>query len=114
MLYSNPLLNIINRGDFLNCCITDMREKEVINLCDGHRLGSVSDVEIDTCTGCVISIIIWGKSKCGGLLGKTEDIKIPWSCIKIIGDETILVNYDCPVPCACNGGSILDNLFHHS
>ena len=31
--------------------ICDLREKEVINICDGERLGFVEDVEFDLCTG---------------------------------------------------------------
>ena len=32
----------------MKCSIADMRNKEVINLQDGTRLGFVGDVEIDT------------------------------------------------------------------
>lgn len=28
-----------------------MRDKEVINICDGKRLGYINDVEIDSCDG---------------------------------------------------------------
>ncbi len=96
----------------MNCCITDLHEKEIINLSDGCRLGNVCDVEIDTCSGCIVSIIVWGKSKCLGLLGKTEDIKICWQDIKVIGDDTILVEFDCPTECKPNNKSnLFDNLF---
>lgn len=80
----------------MNCCITDLREKEVINIRDGYRFGCVCDVEIDTCNGCLTAIIIWGKQKCFGLLGHKDDIKICWKDIKIIGEDTILVDFDCP------------------
>lgn len=89
-------------GVFMNCFVTDMREKEVINLSDGCRLGHVCDVEIDTCTGCLVSIVIWGKSKFFGLMGKYEDIKICWKDIKVIGDDTILVDFECPCECKKN------------
>lgn len=109
-----PLLNKINRGVFMNCCITDLHEKEIINLCDGCRLGNVCDVEIDTGTGCIVSIIIWGKSKLFGLLGRTEDIKICWKDIKVIGDDTILVDFKCPENCKrSNNTNIFDTLFKH-
>lgn len=98
----------------MNCCITDLHEKEIINLSDGCRLGSVCDVEIDTCAGTIVSIIVWGKSKFLGLMGKTEDIKICWQDIKIIGDDTILVDFDCPAECKRNNNTnIFDNLFKH-
>ena len=83
----------------MNCSITDLRNKEVINAKNGCRLGSVSDVEIDTCSGCVVSIIIWGKGKCFGLLPSDGDIRICWKDIEVIGDDTIIVccegNFDC-------------------
>ena len=78
----------------MNCCITDMREKEVINLKDGCRLGNVCDVEFDTCTGCITAIIICGRQGFFGTFGKTEDIKIDWCSIEVIGDDTILVKND--------------------
>ena len=31
---------------FLNCCVTDLRNKQVINQKDGDILGPVSDVEV--------------------------------------------------------------------
>ena len=35
--------------------ICDLKEKEVINVCDGRRLGFVEDVEFDLCSGCTLS-----------------------------------------------------------
>lgn len=98
----------------MNCFVTDMREKEVINLNDGTRLGNVCDVEFDTCSGCVQSIVIFGKGKCFGLLGRYEDITICWKDIKVIGDDTILVDFECPPECKrrnCN--NVFDSLFRH-
>ncbi len=97
----------------MNCCITDLHEKEIINLCDGCRLGNVCDVEIDTCSGCIASIIIWGKSKLFGILGKGEDIKIPWCDIKVVGDDTILVDFKMPEGSTAAASNLLDNLFKH-
>ncbi len=74
------------------CRITDMHEKEVINVCNGSRLGCVDDVEIDTCTAQLCAIVIHGRPKALGLMGHEEDILIPWKEIEVIGEETILVN----------------------
>jgi len=73
------------------CCITDLRNKEIINTFDGCRMGHVCDVEIDTCDGRVTALIVFGASKCFGLLGREEDIRIRWDEIEVIGDEIILV-----------------------
>ena len=91
-----------------------MREKEVINLKDGCRLGNVCDVEFDTCSGNIVSIIIFGKGKLFGFMGKGEDIKICWNDIKVIGDDTILVDAVIPDNCKCNTKeNMFDSLFRH-
>ena len=73
--------------------ITDMHDKEVINICDGTRLGYVDDIEVDTCTAQIVSIVIFGRNKLLGLLGREADIVIHWKDIEVIGDETVLVNF---------------------
>ena len=75
----------------MNCCITDLRCKEVINKSDGCRLGLVSDVEVDSCCGRVVALIVYGKPKYWGLCGKRERIRICWEDIEVIGNDTILV-----------------------
>ncbi len=74
------------------CRVADLRHKEVINSSNGCRIGYVDDVEIDTVTSQVRSIIIFGHSKLFGFFGKYDDIIIPWCDISLIGQDTILVS----------------------
>lgn len=74
-----------------------MRHKEVINVKDGMRLGSVCDLEIDTTNARVSAIVIYGKLRWLGLLGREDDVVVRWQDIQVIGDDTILVNYNSPV-----------------
>ena len=95
------------------CRITDMHNKEVINVSDGRRLGCVDDVEVDTHTAQLVSIVIHGRPKCMGLMGHDDDIIIGWREIEIIGEATLLVNHCLP---ACEttrrkNGSILGGIF---
>lgn len=71
-----------------------LRCKEVVNICDGCRLGCVSDVEIDLKCGRVVAIIIPGPCKFMGVFGRQDDFVIPWQCIQQIGDDIILINAD--------------------
>lgn len=71
-----------------------MRNKEVINIKTGVRLGCVSDVEIDTNNAVLLAIIIYGRLRCFGLLGREEDIIIRWEDIDIIGEDTVLVKHN--------------------
>ena len=81
----------------MNCRITDLRAKEVICVKDGSRLGNVCDVEIDTCTGQLCAIIVFGRPRWCGIGGLDNDICIPWKDIQVIGEETILVCFERPV-----------------
>lgn len=73
----------------------DFKHKEVINICDGKRLGFVQDVCADLETGTITSIIVpGGTNKLMSLFSSSNDIVIPWSKIKCIGDDLILVELD--------------------
>lgn len=69
----------------------DLRQKEVINISDGKRLGYVYDIEMDLRDGRIDSIIIPGDARFFGLFGKNNDYVIPWENIKKIGMDIILV-----------------------
>lgn len=70
----------------------DLRCKEVINVCDGVRLGYVCDVLVELPLGHLAAIIVPGPGRCWGLLGRECDYLIPWPSIRRIGDDIILVD----------------------
>jgi len=74
--------------------IADLRQKEVINVTDGRRLGFVSDVEIDLESGRIDAIVIPGEGRLFGFIGKDNEFIIPWEKIKKIGEDIILVDLD--------------------
>lgn len=82
------------------CRIVDLRCKEVINVCDGARLGYTYDVEIDQITGRVVAIIVQGPGRVlGGLIGHGDEFVISWENVKRIGDDIILVDQRGCQPC---------------
>ena len=81
----------------MNCRIAELRNKQVVCVKNGCVLGLISDVEINTSDGRLESIIIYGRLRFLGLLGREDDIIIPWNEIDVIGRETVLVNTD-PAP----------------
>ena len=68
----------------------DLRHLEIINLCDGGRLGYASDFEFDKESERVLALVIHGSSGFLGM-GKADDLIIPWNAIECIGEDTILV-----------------------
>lgn len=73
---------------------SELRSKEVINVRDGSLLGCISDLEFNTCTGEICSIILPGNGILASLSAKNR-IVIPWRDIERIGKDTVLVRYDC-------------------
>ena len=71
--------------------ICELREKEVINVCDGERLGNVCDVDFEVKTGRICSLIIPGPCKILGILGRDQEYFIPYVCVQRIGTDVILV-----------------------
>ena len=69
---------------------TELACMEVINLCDGGKLGYPSSVELCAEDGRVTALIIPRES---GLLGfcKSERYRIPWCRIECLGEDTVLV-----------------------
>lgn len=74
------------------CRIDEMKDKQVVCVSDGCVLGYVSDIELDTEKGVLTSIVIYGRLRFFGLLGREDDIVIPFEDIKVIGEETVLVS----------------------
>ena len=67
------------------------RNKEVINMCNCKRLGCVTDLLIDVCSGCIEAIILPGPGKICGFLGYDAEYIIPYQCIRKVGPDIILV-----------------------
>lgn len=71
---------------------SDLRCKEVINVCDGARLGYVCDLDLELDSGRILAIIVPGRCRLFGLLSAGEDYVIPWPCIRRVGTDIILVD----------------------
>ena len=71
--------------------LADLRYKEVINVLDGSRYGYVEDVEFDPDSGQIAALVVPGQPRLFGLLGRGEDVVIPWSAVRRFGEDLILV-----------------------
>ncbi|WP_199715118.1 YlmC/YmxH family sporulation protein [Acutalibacter sp. 1XD8-33] len=80
----------------MTCRMEDLRSKEVISVKDGGRLGFVCDLEVDTGAAAVVALVVYGRARLFGLLGRDPDTVIPWRDIEMIGGDIVLVK--CPAP----------------
>ena len=67
---------------------SELRNKEVVNLCDGKKLGRACDMIMNTQNKNVLGLVVPGQRK---LFKQAEDVFIPWGNIEKIGDDVILV-----------------------
>ena len=78
----------------MKCTLSEMRNKEIINIKNGARLGYVDDIEFETETASVKSFIVYGRTRFFGFLGKEDDLIITCDEIEVVGVDTILISAD--------------------
>lgn len=74
----------------MNCCIEELCNKDVINIENGCRIGYVFDVEVDMVSGHISTLLISDSSK-GLSFKRPECLRVCWTDIVVMGEETILV-----------------------
>ena len=78
-------------GVFIWRSTCELRDKDVINVCDGNRLGQVADFEIDPSCGRICALIVSPDTVAGMLFSKNR-IRVPWDRIVRIGKDAVLVD----------------------
>ena len=79
----------------MTCRITELQYKELVDISDGTRYGFIGDMEIDAESGTIKKLIVCGRARLFGLLGREPDVTFPWSAVKRIGADLILVDGNC-------------------
>lgn len=72
----------------------ELRVKEVIGVNNGNRFGYVGDVELDLERGQVLGLIVPGRLRLFGLLGREKPVVIPWQAVRRFGEDTVLVDLE--------------------
>lgn len=75
------------------CRLEDLRKKEVIDILTGERLGYIDDAEMNIEKSAVQSFVIYGRERLFGILGKEDDVVIPCSEIKVVGNDVVLIKH---------------------
>lgn len=92
------------------CSFSGLRNKEVVNMKTGLKIGYVDDIEIDTVSGSVVSLIVFGRARAFGIMGRDEDIVIKCNDIELIGEDTILVKFQNDTVCTKSRTFSVENL----
>ena len=70
--------------------ISEMEDKEIVNVVDGRYLGEISDIEIDIHAGRIRALVMPNLGGMGFLRRKEQTV-IPWQEVRKIGFDVILV-----------------------
>jgi len=76
---------------------SELGEKEIVNLDNGARLGLLADADIlfDEKSGEILSLMVAEKKLAFRFLGlENNGMEIPWSAIRKIGYDMIIVEFD--------------------
>lgn len=92
------------------CSFSSLRNKEIVNVKTGMKIGYADDIELDTADASIVSLIVYGKVRAFGLAGRDDDIIIKCSDIVLIGEDTILVELDDGFKASKNATYKVDNL----
>ncbi len=77
----------------------ELKQKDVINICDGRRLGKPIDLVLND-AACVSALIVPGPTSFWSFIKPDrEGISIPWERIRRIGDDVILAELDPTYAC---------------
>ncbi len=84
---------------------TELERMDVINLCDGARLGCPSSLEICPEDGKVTALFIPLESGFFSF-GRSETYRIPWCRVECLGEDTVLVKLTAAelAGCVCKKG----------
>ena len=91
--------------------LAELRKKDVIQVASGANLGRVDDLSFDAASARLCALVLFGRPKLFGLLGREEDVSIPWEEVVSIGADVVLVKSELPPPAHKTRGGLLSWLF---
>lgn len=70
--------------------MSELASKDIINLTNGGKLGSLGDCDllIDPQTGAIEAIVVPGR----GRINRGQRLEIPWAAIRRVGPEVMIVD----------------------
>ncbi len=69
-----------------------LTQKDIVSVVTGQNIGRIDDLEFNLETAKVENLIVFGRPRFFGLLGRGEDIKISWADVLTVGKDVILIN----------------------
>lgn len=74
----------------------ELNEKDVIQMKTGENLGRIDDIVFEEAQ--ITKVILRGRPRMFGMLGRDDDLVIPWAAVKSIGADVVMVDVEIPPP----------------
>lgn len=91
--------------------LAELCKKDVIQMASGANLGRVDDLRFDAASAKMTALVLFGRPRLFGLLGRDEDVTIPWEEVINIGADVVLVKSELPAPVQKNRGGFWSRFF---
>lgn len=91
----------------------ELRAKEVVNMCDGKRLGNIIDLTFNSRTGVVTGIVVPYGRGLFSILRSNQDIFIPYNRIVKIGKDVILVELNSATEVCSTNDTKIDKPYNY-
>ena len=91
--------------------LSELCKKDVVQVEQGANLGRADDLRFNTQTAQIEGLVLLGRPKLFGFLGRQEDVFIPWAEIDTVGADVILVHTPLPAEAPRRNPSFLSGLF---
>ncbi len=76
----------------MRCSLDELRQKEVVNLITGERLGYIDDVDVDLNSQTLRGYRIYGRRMLFGLVKLEDDLFVPCEGVKLYGKDVVLTD----------------------
>ena len=93
------------------CTLTDLKRKEIVDSKTGVILGRADEIQFDTETSNIVSMIIYGRPKFFGFLGRDSDLSVKFEDISLIGKDAVLVTASEYLPREDGNGGKKEQIF---
>ncbi len=72
--------------------ISDLQERQIVNIADGKCLGNVKDIELNLNRGVIQALVLPGPGGIRGILQNQGELRVPWQNVVRIGVDVVLID----------------------
>ena len=72
--------------------ISDLQERQIVNIADGKCLGNIKDIELNMREGTIQALVLSGTGGFRGFLQNQGELLIPWHKVVRIGVDVVLID----------------------